>query len=748
MPDEMKRSVCEMCHSRCRVIVHSEKGRLVNIEEDRTFPAFDKIFPPTKACLRLRASGEMLYHPERIRFPLKRYGKKGEGKWQTISWNQAFDEIAKKIKEIKERYGAEAIASTKGTARTTSYFMTRFMNLLGSPNYNAGASNICFSPFITTSAAMFGWPVQARTTLGAAKGGPGGLIGSKCFLIIGFNPAQSYLRAWKSIIDARKSNVKIIVIDPRRTQTAEQADLFLQIKPGTDTALLMSMINVIIEEKLYDKDFVEKWCYGFDMLAQRAKDYPPEKVSEITWISTEDIKEAARMYATNKPAYNINGMGIEQLQDAIEAIQAKYILAAITGNIDNEGGQYIPGPARYIREPELELTEVLSPEQKKKQLGSNRFKLLSLPGYDLINKYVEGVWGEKFACAGVVALPHAPSLYRAILTGKPYPVKCLLTHCSNPMVTQANDKLVYNALKCLELYVVLDWWLTPSAELADYVLPIASWIERPYLSSMGGTGNVIIAGEKALPSCIPGEYDRRTDFEILRELGIRLEQGEFWPWLNLEEVYDYQLKPLGLTHREFMSKGGFDYPPIEYKKYEKMGFGTPTGKVELYSTIFEKLGYDPLPKYEEPFETPLSNPELAKEYPLMLITGGRFQPMYHSEHRQIESLRKKHPDPLVQINPKTANQLGINNGDWVWIESVRGKVRMKCQYFEGINPKVVHCEHGWWFPELPGEEPWLRGVWESNINILTEDDPERCNKLSGGWPLRTALCKIYPCKKY
>ncbi len=170
--------------------------------------------------------------------------------------------------------------------------------------------------------------------------------------------------------------------------------------------------------------------------------------------------------------------------------------------------------------------------------------------------------------------------------------------------------------------------------------------------------------------------------------------------------------------------------------------------MELYSTILEGLGYDPLPHYEEPPESPISNPELAREYPLMLITGGRFNPMHHSEQRQIDSLRRRHPDPIVQINPRKALELGINDGDWVWIETLRGRVRQKCNCFEGIAPDVVHAEHGWWFPELPGEEPWLHGVWESNINVVIDDEPEHCNQINGGWPLRTALCKVYRVKKY
>jgi anaerobic selenocysteine-containing dehydrogenase len=198
-----------------------------------------------------------------------------------------------------------------------------------------------------------------------------------------------------------------------------------------------------------------------------------------------------------------------------------------------------------------------------------------------------------------------------------------------------------------------------------------------------------------------------------------------------------------------MGKGGYYFPKPEYKKYERMGgFATPTGKCELYSTIFEKLGYDPLPRYKESFESPFSRPDLAEKYPLILITGGRFLPYFHSEHRQIESIRRRRPDPVVQVHPETARKMDIQDGDWIWIETQRGRIRMKCQYFDGIEPRVVHAEHGWWFPELPGEEPWLHGVWESNVNVLTEDAPELCNKLSGGWPLKTGLCKVYKVKTY
>ncbi len=741
MAEEVKRAICDMCHNHCRVVVYSENGRLLRIEEDRSHPAVDSIFPPIRACLRLRAAGEIMYHPDRINYPFKRVGERGEGKWQRISWEQAFDEITVRLREIKETYGAEAIALITGTKRTTYHPMIRFMNLLGSPNC-IGPGEICYGPFNAVGTAMFGW--QPASGVHA-----GNYAATKCILLIGMAPSESRWRTWKTVRAVKETGGKIIVVDPRRTKATDIADLWLQLRPGTDAALLMAMINVVIEEQLYDKKFVENWCYGFDKIAERARDYSAEKVAEITWVPAGIIRETARTYATSTPGFTIRGMGIDHAQNSIQALHAIFILNAIVGNIDVDGGYHMPGPARFIREPDMELHEMLPPAQKAKQLGTDRFKLQGWPGSDLINENVRRVWGEiAYGTAACQALAHAPTVYQAMISSKPYPVRAAMTIASNPMVTQPNTKLVFKALKSLDTHVVLDYWMTPTAELADYVLPVAYWLERPYLGSQDGTYNFINGGEKVLPSAMSGEYDHKTDYEILRELGIRLGQEEFWPWETLEESFDYQLKPLGLSHREFMAKGGFDYPPPEHKKYEKTGFATPTGKAELYSTIFEKLGYDPLPYYEEPTETPVSDPGLAKDYPLMLITGGRFLPLYHSEFRQIESLRKRHPYPLVQINPETASELSIKDGEWVWVESPRGRMRMKCQYFDGIDPRVVHCEHGWWFPELPGEEPWLHGVWESNVNIVTADDPGRCNKLNGGWPLKTALCKIYRCKTY
>jgi len=729
---QAKKSICMWCHSHCPVVVYVENNRLEKIEVDKEHPHWKLYEPIVQTCPRRARAKEWFYHPSRLNYPLKRKGERGEGLWEQISWKQALDEIADKLKEIISKYGPEAVATTRGTGRTHDEYRARFFCLLGSLNM-IGATEVCFGPSLAVSNAIMGWMPWPLPRRGITK----------CIFVIGCNQ-YSYPNVWKLFYRVQKTGAKLIVVDPRRSEAARRADLWLQIRPGTDAALLLAIINVIIHEGLYDREFVKKYCYGFDKLAEHVKGFTPEWASEITEVPAEKIVEAARLYAENKPACSFSGMGIEHQPNAIQTLHLRFILPAITGNLDVNGGDILSGPfPDAVLEQEVQAWEFVSEEQKRKQLGSDRFKLLSWQGYDLIQKYVKKVWGK--AGAGVVdtCMAHTPTVYRAILTGKPYPVKALITVASHPLTTQPNTKLIYKALKKLELYVVLDQFMTPCAMLADYVLPAASWLERPYLYNGFGFGKFLMGAEAALPPVLEGEYERKTDFEFWRELAVRLGQEKFWPWKTLEEAYDDRLKPLGLTFKSFIDKGRWLSLPIEFKKYEKIGFGTPTGKVELYSTIFEKLGYPPLPSFREPPESPRSKPELAKEYPYILITGGRFLPYYHSEWRQIESFRRIRRDPQVQIHPETAKKHNIKDGEWVWIETPRGRIKQKCKYFDGIKPNVIHVEHGWWFPESEPKEPSLFGVWLSNANILTDDDPDNCDPIGGIWPLRTALCKIY-----
>lgn len=727
---ETKKVVCIQCHNACRLAATIDSGRLVAVEPDEDFPGTKSSYYITQGCPRRKNVIEYFYHPGRLNYPRRRVGDRGENKWEKISWEQAFSEIGERMKEIIERHGPEAIATTSGTGRTHDEIRQRFFNLLGSPNHT-GAGQICYGPFCVMSTALFGWrvfPVVRANT--------------KCVLIWGGGGPRYWDIFWKAAKQARKeSGARIIVIDPRGTDAVKHADLWLQIRPGTDCALALGMIHHIIAEKLYDRDVVENWCSGFDELQQRVRQYPVDKVADITWIPAEKIRQAAEWYATLKPGATSHGMGIEHLGNSIETLHALFILCAITGNLDVKGGDIFTTPyPNIIHEQAIAAHDRLSDEQINKTLGVDRFRLMSRKGYDLIQANVQRVFGDNaFNRTSYEVFAHGPTIYRAILTGQPYPVRGMITLSSNPMVTVPNTKLVYQALKSLDLYVVVDFFMTPSAQLADYVLPSTTYLERPWLWTYSG----VVGSERAMPKAVAGEYDRRDDYDIWRGLGLQLGQETDWPWESLEALYDHRLAPAGLTFQKFMDRGGFLSERKEYQRYLKDGFATSTGKIELCSKILEQLGYDPLPQFREPVESPYSRADLAEKYPLILTTGGRHQPFYHSEHRQVKSMRRMHPDPVMQINPQTAIEFGIQNDDWVWIETPRGRIKQKCRIFDGIDLRVVHAQHGWWFPEEDAAEPSLHGVWKSNCNVLTDDKPDSCNPISGGWPLRGLLCKIY-----
>ena len=726
---ELKKVICMQCHNACRLAAEVDGDRLLSVEPDETFPGTKSSYPITKGCPRRRNAVEYFYHPGRLNVPLKRTGGRGENKWRQISWDDAFAEIGARLRKIIERHGPEAIATTSGTGRTHDEIRQRFFNLLGSPNHT-GAGQICYGPFCVMSHVLFGWrlfPVVRENT--------------RCILLWGGGGPRYWDVFWKAAVKARKERgAKIIVIDPRGIDSVKQADLWLQIRPGTDCALALAMINHIIQKELYNKPFVEKWCHGFEDLRKRAGHYPLDKVAELTWVPADKIQQAAEWYATLGPAVTNHGMGIEHLPGAIETLHAHFLLSALCANVDAKGGDVFTTPyPGLIHEQEIAAHDRLSGAQIEKTLGIDRFRLMSRKGFDLVQTPVQRVYGnEAYNRTSYEAFAHGPTLYRAMLTGKPYPVRGMITLSSNPMVTAPNTRLVYEALKRLDLYVVADFFMTPSGQLADYVLPATTYLERPWLWTYSG----IVGSERALPKGISGKHDRRDDYDIWRGLGLQLGQQADWPWESLEDLYDFRLKPLHLTFREFMGQGGFLSSPKEPRRYEKTGFATTTGKIELSSIILQSLGYDPLPEYKEPPESPYSRPDVAKDYPFILITGGRHQPFYHSEHRQVPSMRKMHPEPIVQIHPDTAVSLGIKDGDWVFVESPRGKITQKCQIFDGLNPRVVHVQHGWWYPEEEGAEPSLYGIWKSNCNVLTDDDPDICNPISGGWPLRTLLCKV------
>jgi anaerobic selenocysteine-containing dehydrogenase len=693
------KSVCRSCHGGCGVLLHVRDDRLVKVEGDRESPLnHGRLCPIGTVTL------DLVYHPKRLHHPLRRLGPRGTGQWQRISWDQALDEISERLLALRRDFGPESIALGTGTGRHHIRWVSRFGHALGTPNWCEPGFAQCFHPRVNTSILTFGdFPVCDFT----------GNTPPQCMLFWGHNPVNSGPDGETrfNVHEALAHRPKIIVVDPRQTDLAKKADIWLQVRPGADDALALAMLNVLIGERLYDEPFVTRWTHGFEALAERVGEHTPEWAEPITWVKADDIRAAARLFARTPPAMLEWGCAIEHTPKCIQTVRAVSMLPALTGNIDVPGG-WVFGMHGLGRFPSL--IENLSPEANAKRLGADRFKMLCGEGADL-------------------PAAHIPSLLRAMREGKPYPVKAFLIFGNNTLVTYANALQAREALMKLDFIVCADLFMTPTAELADIVLPAAAWPELDQLAGLPTiAANVVLAQQKAVQI---GEC--KSDEEIFVELARRMKLEMCTE--PVKDVLDSQLRAGGLdiTFDELKQRG-FIKVPFKYRKYENGGFKTPTGKIELYSTQFERMGYDPLPSYREPPESPFATPEITKEYPLILTTGARIPHFFNSEHRQIESLRKAHRYPIVEIHPQTAAPLGIANGDWVVIETRRGRIRQKAKLTTGIDPRVIHAEHGWWYPEISDPE---HGVWMSNVNVLTDNQPPY-DPAMGTYQLRGLLCRI------
>ena len=723
---EVKKSACYFCHQNCGVLAYVKDGKVLDIEGDPDFPS-----NKGGLCCRGNIALDHLDHPARINYPLKRVGKRGEGKWEQIPWDQAIQEIGAKISKIRDEFGAEAVATAGGTQRTDDWARRRFMNQFGSPNgfHNA---HLCWIPTFMVETAIYGWcPFELD------------MGNSRCLVLWGQNPGAAGMPEMHHITDFQAKGMKVIVIDPRFSETAAKADMWLPLRPGSDLALALAWINVIIYEGLFAQEFVADFCEGFGELADHVEEYTPEWAAPLTWLTPEQIRESAYMYAMNKPGNIQWGTSVDQIgKPAGSTMHARAILRAITGNLDVPGADLLTGPSPdFITDEEMEANDQLPELQKTKQIGSDRFKLVTWPGYSRICEETKKVWG-KTPTAEWMCEAHPPSVFRAILTEKPYPVKALLVNATNPINSYGETKLVMEALQAVDFMITCDYWMTPTASLSDYVLPVAGALERPTITSTYGCSDFLLASQRAIQPM----YERRNDYNFWRDLGLAVGQQGQWPWETVEDAYYHRIAPLGYdvsSYDEFVDRYRFHFPEREYSKYERQGFATPSGKVELYSTVLKDLGYPPLPPYIGPTENEVDHPALAKEFPLVLTTGGGFMPYHHSEHFQIKDLRFLRHEPYMDINPATAAELSIEEGDWVWIETKRGRIKQKANLTQGIHPRVVYTQRGWWYPEREINLPELGGCLESNANILTSSADEDCDPYSGAWANRGLLCRVY-----
>lgn len=727
---EARQTVCCSCGQQCGVLVHVADGRVTRISGDKTHPISRGFVCPKGSNAHV-----LHYDGTRIHRPLKRVGARGSGEWQEIGWDAALDEIAATIGRLADSHGPETLAHSFGTFRGADWAIgQRFMNLFGSPN-GAGQDKVCYGPNALGEALTYGF--------GPTFNAPSMPGTTRCIVLWGMRPSASTPLLWKLVLQTCRAGAKLIVVDPERTREAARADLWLQPRPGTDPALALSFIHCVISEGLHDAEFVREQTVGFDDLQRRAADYAPARVAEICGVPAEKIVAAARMLATNRPAMIHGGNGLCQSGPlAVQSGRALACLLAITGNVGVFGGHLLGGPPRdIVANGEALLAGELSEEQQAKRLGGETFPHVGRGQLDL-DRAMSPAWYGKRHLMDWLTSAHEPSLWQAITTGQPYPVTALIVQNHNPLGASANAQAVAAALTSenLELLVVHDLFVNATSRLADYLLPAAHWLEKPFFSV--GLGYLGFAGDyvEAKSAPIAAEHEHRSDYDFWRDLGRRLGQAEQWPD-SAQKFWGSLLHPAGLSFASVSENVGplFGESARAASGNEdaRAGWGTPSRKVELRSTLLESWGLDPLPY----FELPAIFQEAAHSYPLVLTTGGRVIEGFHQHSQQMPSFRRKHRHPVVRLHPDTAVASGVTEGQWIRIETPVGAVRQQVRLAEELAPGVVHADR-WWYPERADDKQDPFGFWATNINVCTDDATQSCDPIMGTWLLRGLPCRI------
>jgi anaerobic selenocysteine-containing dehydrogenase len=701
-------TTCKSCHGGCGVKVDVEDGVIVHIEGNP-----DSLTKGTM-CSKGLSSIQHVDNPYRLKYPLKRAGEKGEGKWKRITWDEALNTISGKMKEAIDKYGPFSIAISQGTGRGYNRYTHRLARSIGTGNV-ISPGYVCHSPRL----GLYGL-VTGYGRLYCDYHGWGGVFPKTQIMWakqLEISSADSEMAYW--FMNSLNYAKNLIIIDPRASAYATRATLWLQPRPGTDCALAMGMIHFIIKTGLYDKEFVENWTYGFDELWKRVESYTPEKVAEITWVPEEKIIQAARLFAIDTPGTIQVGSSLERQANCGHTLRAITCLMGLTGNIERPGSMisWVLPATQLIEDFYLQIP--IPEEMKKKIIGIDKFKL------------------------GAARTCNPDTLVKKIIAGEA-PIKVWFSVGGQQIVHMANTKEVVEAIKKVDFMVHCDLFMGPMAEASDIVLPVAHWLELDDIYDMHPRFMIEAHNKVVEP---PGEA--KSDVWIFNEVGKRV-APKYW-FDNVEACLDDELKKGKITWEEFSKKlvsGCFGKDQVYYKYKtdywrEGGGFPTPTGKFEFYSNALEKLGYDPLPQFVEPGESPVSTPELYKEYPLILSSGYR-QPFYFlSQYRNIPWLRSFMEYPTAQIHPETAKKYGIEDGDWIWLESPRGRIRQKARLFPGILKGMVMATANCFYPEEPAKG--FHGLFISNPNILTSND--HLDPMYGSPDLTCLLCKVYKCAK-
>ena len=699
--------VCGICPGGCGVKIDLSDGQIEGITPLKNHPV-------GVVCPRGVRSKDIVYSPDRLKYPLARTGERGEGKFERVSWDDAMGRIAEKLLAIKDETGPESVMTYIGRGLFDKGLIEAFAppgintfsskSLIfpfGSPN-NSGCGSVCYVSYGMLAAyPTFGFGMEATSA---------DFENAELIVVWGANPAtDSPPTSVKKIAKAKKAGAGMIAIDHMHSQAAKLADQWIPIRSGTDGALALGMLNIIIEEELYDHEFVAKWTEGFAELKDYVRGFPPEEVERITGIPGETVAETARTIANAKSASLSMYTGLEYTNSGVQNLRAVYILFAITGNLDIPGGILLRGP----KLPPYGRTDIEPPISPKPI------------GYDKYPYFCDVTRGAHF-----MEVP------RAILDDDPYPIRGLIIAGASILTGYPNPDLWKRCFEKLDLLVTTDRFMTGDAHYADFVLPATTYYEN--FGYQKSPGYIQLRHRVIEPL---GEA--RSDYTILVDLARRLGYGDEFPADEIELVeFVMNGHPVDIDQLQENPEGvEFGKPGIS-RKYEtgglrsdgQPGFDTPSGKLEIASSVLASYGYDALPVYTEPVEGPLANPELAEKYPLVLNTGARIQSTFRSQHLNIPSLLAMQPEPLVLLHPDDAGARGIDDGDHVYVTTKRGRVMFTAKVTDDVRPGAVEVNVG-------GGGPLQAEAWRrANANKLTDFDNR--DPISGFPVYKALLCDV------
>jgi anaerobic selenocysteine-containing dehydrogenase len=668
-------TLCRMCDHGCGILVTVENGIPVHVRGNPAHP-FNKGW----LCVKGRSCLDLFHSPGRLKTPLIRQS----GRLIEATWDDALDYTADRLQRLKEKWGPQALSIYYGEGvghQEIRFYMKRFANIFGTPNFMSVGS-------ICNAARTLG---EVLTIGGLTKPD---MANSRFIIIWGANPLVSHEPVPPKIIRCLgKSNTRLVVIDPRKTETAQKADIHLAIRPGTDEILVLNMLHVIFREERWDRAFTQKWMAGFEELRTEITKarFSPENGMAVSGIDPEMVRRVARDYAGTKPAGIFTGNGLEHHPFGVNATRLVAVLKAITGNLD------VPGGDLFTPKPKIKDITAPLPSPTVPAVGAERFPVFC-------RSRGEG---------------HALCIPDAILDGEPYSIRGMTITGGNPTLQWPNSNRTMAALKKLEFLLVVDVVKSPDSHYADVVLPACTFLERDEHRTNVYLNLAHITLRQAVTEPLYGLPDQMIWMKLARAMGY----GEYFPWKTCKEGIDELLGDAGVSYESLVAQGGvYEYARRTYRQYEKNGFNTPSGKVEIFSGRLKKMGYDPSP-IRPGVERNLT--DVQEAYPLTLATGGNLLPYTHWQYRYIPGLNKRAPEPLLEIHPDTAAVFGISDSDKVEVMTETGKIKIKARLTGTIRPGTLHIPQG----------------WESgNANRLTsvkERDP-----ISGFPNLKSLRCRI------